>query len=372
MAEMENTQEKKEIQNTDKFPCKGCGGNMVYDPESSSLSCPYCGSKIEIAGQKGNIKEYDFEDAENKALENWGVETRVIKCGSCGAETVLEANKTAQFCAFCGSSHIVNNDKTVGIAPESLIPFKISEKSAKQSFKQWIGKRFFAPKAVKSEHQMQRLKGVYIPSWTYDSDTFSTYTGEGGTYYYVQETRWVEENGKQVAKTENVRKIRWWPTSGRYTRSFDDIPVPASKQIDRGLMERLEPFDRNELVHYKPEYLSGFFAERYSVGLKEGWAEACEVIDREINDGVVKQINADEVRNLDINTICSNIKFKLTLLPIWVSAFVYKNKTYTFLVNGQTGKVEGKYPLSAIKIILTVLLGLGIIGAVAYFMHARG
>ena len=72
--------EVKEKQATDKFLCSGCGGNMVFDPETNSLSCACCGNKIEIDKDTSFIKEYDFADAEKEASEDWGGETRVIKC----------------------------------------------------------------------------------------------------------------------------------------------------------------------------------------------------------------------------------------------------------------------------------------------------
>jgi hypothetical protein len=367
MSEVTNEQELKEQQITDKFPCKGCGGNMVFDPETRALTCAYCGSKVEITDEASPILEYDFNDEEENIPEEWSRGTRIIKCDACGAETVLDANDAAQFCAFCGSSHIIKADKNVGIPPESLIPFKITEKNARQQFSQWIKKRWFAPRALKNNYQSQRLKGVYIPSWTYDSDTSSAYTGEGGTYYYVTETRWVTENGKQVAKQVQVRKIRWWPTNGTYSEYFDDIPVYASRNVEAGLMAKLEPFERQELVHFKPEYLSGFLAERYSLGLKDGWEVARGSIENEIRSGVIRQINADEVRNLRINTYYNSIKYKLTLLPVWISAYTYKNKAYTFMVNGQTGKTSGHVPVSAMKVILLSLLGVALV-ALAYIL----
>ncbi len=361
-------EDKVKQEQTDKFVCKSCGANMVFSPENNALLCPYCGNKSEILNETGPIAEYDFLEAEKRADQTWGDGTRVIKCDSCGAETILDANSTAQFCAFCGSSHIVEGNKSAGILPESLIPFKVSENNAKQLFSQWIKKRFFAPGAMKNNSQMQKLKGVYIPGWTYDSNTFSSYTGEGGTYYYVQETEWVEENGQRVARTKQVRKTRWWPTSGTYSGYFNDLPVNASKQLDGALMSKLEPFEREELVKYKPEYLSGFFAERYSIGLREGWETVREHIDFELRQAVERQINADEVRNLSIRTSYNDIKFKLTLLPVWISAFIYKNKSYTFMVNGQTGRIAGRYPLSAIKVTLFTLLLLGIVGFLAYLI----
>lgn len=372
MTDVQSQQRIVESNGVDKFPCKSCGGKMIYDPESTSLLCPYCGSKAEITRETMDIKEYNFSDAENNENCDWGVETRVVKCDSCGAETVIEANSIAQFCAFCGSPQVVKDNKSAGIAPESLIPFKISEKSAKQLFTNWVKERFFAPKALKSNYQMERLKGVYIPCWTYDSNTFSNYTAEGGTYYYEQETEWVEENGQRIEKTKQVRKVRWWPTSGDYSKFFNDIPVPASKQIDNKLMSELEPFNREELVPYKPEYLSGFLAERSGVSLKEGWEQARQKIDYDLKDEVTKKINADEVRNLNINTTYSDVKYKLTLNPVWISAFKFKNKTYVYMINGQNGEVAGRFPLSVWKVIISTLITCGIIGIITLLTGGIG
>lgn len=349
-----------------RFPCPSCGGNMVFNPDTQGLFCPYCNSKSDIVNDNEDIKEYDFEAAEDEALKDWGEEKRVIKCESCGAETVLSQNSTADFCSFCGSSYIVNTEQTAGIAPESLVPFKISREKALGNFKAWINKRFFAPNDLKREYKGQRLTGMYIPFWTYDSDTYSTYTGEGGTYYFVTVTDWVEENGQRKMVTRQERRIRWWPTSGVYTHYFDDVLVNASKQIDNRLMSALEPYNLQELEPYKPEYLSGFLAERYSINLKEGWGRAAGEIDSSIRVGVERQINADEVRNLSIRTSYRNVRYKHLLLPVWISSYNYKNKVYRYMVNGQTGEVQGHAPVSPWKVAILILIIAAIAGVIFF------
>lgn len=336
---------------TSNFPCPSCGANMTFNPETQTLTCGYCSKSVEIASKDGNIEEYDFFTAKDTSAGNWGSETRVMQCQNCGAETVLDVFNTAQTCAFCGSPHVVKNAASAGIAPESLIPFLISFKKAAENYNKWLSGKFFAPREVKREHKAIRLNGVYVPFWTYDADTWSAYAGEAGEYYYVTQTDTVNINGKVQMVTKQVRHIRWFPTSGVYTEYFDDIPVNASKNIPENIVSKLHNFDMKKLVLYKPEYLSGFQAERYGVGLEEGWLKARKKIDADIHDGIVKQIMADEVRNLNINTQCKTINFKHILLPIWISAFTYKKKIYRFMVNGQTGNVQGEAPVSPIKVL---------------------
>lgn len=357
-------------EDTHLFPCSSCGGNMVFDPSSQLLKCPYCGSTMDIQKRK-DIKEYDILSAVHDANTDWGSEKRIIRCKSCGAQTVLDNNKTAEFCAFCGSSHIVRQEDSPGIVPESLIPFKISKETALGRFKMWIKKRYFAPGALKNEYKNQKLNGVYIPCWTYDANTYSTYTAEAGTYYYETETDWVEEDGHRKMVTRQVRKIMWRFVSGDYWANFNDVLINASKQVDDNLMRKLEPFHLDELLQYKPEFLSGFLAERYSVSLGDGWIKASEIMDREIRRGIHNKIAADEVRNLCISTSHHDVKFKNILLPLWISAYTYKDRIYRYMVNGQTGEVQGNAPISALKVCFAVLGAIAIIAILALLFYQR-
>ncbi|MTI47042.1 hypothetical protein [Sporosalibacterium faouarense] len=354
---------------TEKFECTSCGGDMIFNPKTQSLSCLYCGNKVEIEQKDDIIQEYDINSSIDEDSSDWGSETRVIHCNDCGAETVMKENSVAQFCAFCGSSHIIKQDEIPGIKPESLIPFKITRKEAKGLFSKWLKGKFYAPKKAKSNNKMDRLLGVYIPYWTYDSDTHSNYSAERGTYYYVNETHVVYRDGERKEVTRRVRKTRWRHVSGSYDLYFDDLLVNASQHVDSKIIEEIEPFNLEELEHYEPEYLSGFTAERYAVELEEGWEAAKQAIHPEIYKRVVREIGGDTVRNVRIDTNFNSILFKHILLPVWMSSFKYKEKVYRFMINGQTGEVQGESPVSALKIILTILIVLCIAAGGFWFIQ---
>lgn len=250
----------------------------------------------------------------------------------------------------------------MAIAPESVIPFKITEKQAMESFSTWIKKRWFSPGKLKTNYKTQKLSGVYVPCWTYDAITDSTYTAQAGDHYYENVTRWVVENGQNKAVTERVRKTRWRNVSGSCRYSFDDVVVNASNKIDQDLFEKTGAFDLSELVHYRPEFLAGFLAQRYSVDLHEGWEKAKSTIEAEIETRIKDSISADEVRYLNTDTTYYNVKYKHILLPQWISSYAYKNKIYRFIVNGQTGTVGGQAPLSIFKV-FGVVMGSVLAGA---------
>lgn len=366
---MDNINKKE----TKQFPCGSCGASAVFDPKSGALKCHYCGSITEIENIDDEIVEHSFTKvADNEPAEKWQGSTKLVQCENCGGQTILEDSAVANKCKFCGSPHVVSLSEFSGIKPESLIPFKISKKQVRVLFKKWIAKKPFAPRALKKEYKGDKLNGIYIPYWTYDSDTFSAYTADAGTYYYVTQSYTVMINGKPQRRTRQVRKTRWRRVSGTYPRFFNDILVNASNRENTGLMTSIEPFRIEGLLPYKPDYLSGFSAERYAVSLKSGWGTAKNKAVQILENEVTRKLKADVVKNLHLKTSYSDIKYRHTLFPIWLSSYTYRNKTYKYAVNGQTGRFNGKAPVSILKVLLTVIITVVVIILVAYLIGELG
>ena len=181
-----------------------------------------------------------------------------------------------------------------------------------------------------------------------------------------------DDKGNRKPEQRQVRKTRWSFTSGSFRHFFNDILICASQNESKNLIDRLQPFHMKELVAYKNEYLSGFMAEKYSVGLEQGFDEAKQIIHSQLDGMIRGQIVADEVRNLRIQTSYSGVTFKHILLPVWISAYKYKDKVYKFLVNGQTGDVKGQAPVSPIKLTLLILACLALASLIFYLIAQSG
>jgi len=346
--------------------CPSCGGKMGYDPESGVLKCQYCGTEKAVEKEQVAIVENPFAQAMQEGARSWTEDDiKAIICKNCGAQLIFEMHSKAQFCNYCGSSHVSEHAPEKTIPPGYLIPFGISEKTAGQRFKEWIKKRWFAPNDLKSSYKNDKLLGTYIPYWTYDTQTFNQYTAERGDYYYVTKTRTV--NGK--TETYQERHTRWTHVSGDYDRFFDDVLVGASSKVDQNILGKVDDFNLEALVTYKPDFLSGFFAERYSVSLEEGWQAGQTIIHNALEAEITNVVGGDTIRMLEVQTQYDALKYKHVLLPLWISSYLYKDKTYHFMINGQTGSVQGAYPKSVIKIALAILAGAVLIG-VAYILIA--
>lgn len=350
-------------------PCTDCGADLKYKPGTEHLNCDYCGEINEIPQIEGNIEELDFHEVLTKISESEETITETfVKCENCGASSTLEPHVTSSFCPYCSTPLVIEqslNEKV--IQPKSILPFKLDTNSAKGEFKKWINKLWFAPNDLKKAAlSFDLFKGIYIPYWTFDAESYTEYIGQRGEYYFVTETYTETEDGKPVTKTRQVKKTRWHLTSGNVQKNFNDILIAATKSIPKEYPFKLKPWDLENLVPFNKSYLSGFITEKYQIELNEGFQIAKEVANPEIRNLIEGHIGGDIQQITSMNTDYSDITFKHLLLPIFVSTYKFKGKLYQFLVNGRTGEVQGKRPYSRIKIALTVVTPLLIIGFAIY------
>lgn len=349
------------------FPCAGCGAKLSFSPGTRDLQCEYCGTRNAIAEDDGRVEELDFATY-LKALEGRmeAAEVEEVKCGKCGAEQVLSGSLFAGHCTFCGAAIVSKSYASRRIKPKSIVPFQVNKARAQESFRRWVKGLWLAPNDLKRYAQSDAgLTGVYLPYWTYDCHTESDYRGERGDDYYTTETYTTQNaKGESVAQTRRVKHTRWSPAAGHVAHFHDDVLVPASKSLPPGISQAVTRFNLKGLVPYQPEFVSGFQAEAYQVGLKEGFPVAKETIDGTIALLVRRDIGGDQQRIHHVATRYDDVKFKHVLLPVWISAYRYRDKAFRFVINGQTGEVSGESPKSWWKIAFLVLGVLAVLFAV--------
>jgi predicted RNA-binding Zn-ribbon protein involved in translation (DUF1610 family) len=361
-----------------RFPCDACGADLRFEPGADQMVCDNCGATKELPAGRAErqiaVTELDFKAAlRNEADTDEVEETRFTKCENCGAEIEFDEQVQATECPFCASPVVVGTGQSRRIKPAALLPFAKSEREARKAMTDWLGKLWFAPNGLQEYARKGRaMQGIYVPYWTYDADTKSRYKGQRGDAYYETRSVRVEVNGKMQTRQEQVRKIRWRRVSGRVARFFDDLLVLASKSLPKKYTDSLAPWELSDLLPYRPEYLAGFRAEGYTISLEDGYGEARTIMDRRIARDVRFDIGGDEQRIDTVDTSVSDVTFKHILLPVWLAAYKYRGKTYRFVVNGQSGTVQGERPYSSVKIAVAVVLGLIVAGVVGYFVAQNG
>ncbi|MCP4173380.1 MAG: hypothetical protein GY758_21700 [Fuerstiella sp.] len=361
------------------FPCDGCGADLEFRIGDQVLACQFCGHvrKIEL-GDDVAIVEQDFHSMLDK-IRHWrelaaqkkaetGDEEHVsgstsrneLRCDSCGGNVEFIGTLTSTHCPYCGSPVQLENahkceDNRIPV--DGVLPFQIDRGQANKNLKQWVDSRWFAPNSFRKQGAEGKFNGVYLSYFTVDSMTFTAYTGQRGEHYWVN-----------VGSGKNKRRemrTRWYPASGRFQRFFDDVVVLANTGLNRKFMLALEPWPLAKVVSFNQQMLAGHLARTYDIELDDCFQEAKSRIDECLQSDVRQRIGGDTQRVQSIKSRYEAITYKHLLLPVWLLAYKYSDKTYQVFVNAATGEVQGERPYSLWKILFTVILGLSVAGVIA-------
>lgn len=343
--------------------CPSCGASIEYNPAVAKLKCPYCDYESDIPSPEEEAQqtaqELAFHEAEIRGNTEWGLATKTIVCKECAAETIYDALQVADECPYCGSYQVMEANDLDTLAPNGVCPFNVTHKQAAENFQKWVKGKWFMPNEAKRNAKPDSFEGLYLPYWTFDSKTSSSYSGEYGIKREVKK-----------GKDEVEFVTDWYRVKGIYQEFIDDHLVSATKRFNQAMMKKIEPFNLKDNKAYRPEYLSGYAAERYSIGLDEGWKVAQKEISshlkRKIEAKITREKGADEIRGLKISTTHDDVSYKYLTLPIWISSYQFNNKTYHFMVNGQTGKVGGDAPLSPWKVAFAICVVVAIIALIVF------
>lgn len=346
-----------EIKTDSGRKCPRCHGMMEFDPKEGKLrclSCDYVEAVLFRNEEEIVAEEQDFIYAEREGNHDWGVEKKTVRCENCGIEMIYDRADPLGECLYCGAGQVTEIQAEDIFAPGGVCVFELDAKQAAERFERWIGKRWFCRKELKGSVQPKNFKGIFVPCWTFDTHTHTTYDADYGVRY----------QGSKGAAVTN-----WDGCCGEYREFIDDQVVDASARHEQDMSRS---FHTEENKSYRQEYLAGFAVERYSVDLKDAWENAKELIfarlRRHVTNKILALYHADEVENLKMTTVYDRIQYKHLLLPVWVICFQVKGKLYRFTVNGQNGNVTGKIPVSPVKVASIVLGVLAVLGCLCFFL----
>ena len=345
----------------EKHACAACGAQAEWNPSKQLLVCPFCGTSAPFTVDKesGALVENDLAKALRDLPDEargWLTEKRTVQCQSCKAVSVFDPERVGQNCQFCGSPSLVDyTEIKAPIRPQALLAFKFAESQVREQIRRWYASKWLAPGKLKSRALVDRVRGVYIPYWTFDAQAACPWEAEAGHYYYTTES-YRDNQGR--SQTRQVQHVRWEPASGRVDHFFDDEPVPGTQGVSHVLLRQIEPFATAELVPYDTAFLSGFIVEHYQVVLLQAAQASQDSMTEKLRQMCAAQIPGDTYRNLEIHPTFSAQTFKHILVPVWLLSYLYGTRTFQVVVNGYDGRMAGQYPKSPWKIALLVLLAI--------------
>ncbi len=358
------------------FPCDRCGADLVFSVGQQSLQCPYCSAVKQIEPPKDvpiverdylkmierleRLREKAAQDDESSSTQH------AIRCSACGADVIFQGTLTSSQCPYCASPLQRDNihDSVTRIPVDGVLPFLVPQTRAAENLRAWVKSLWWAPNDFLKQGANGKFNGVYMPYFTYDAMTFTRFAGQRGDIYFIV----VGEGNNR--RTE--QRIRWTYRDGAFQRFFDDITIIAATKQHIDLVEALEPWPLDRMMPFTPEVLAGFYSRTYDVDLEDGFRSARQRVEAMLSIEVRQRIGGDTQQVHSQQTNYSAITFKHILLPVWLMAYRYRDKTYQVMMNAATGEVSGHRPYSWVKIGFAVLLATILIVTFWAFSNSQG
>lgn len=315
--------------------CSGCGANMRFDPATQKLQCDYCGTSVEINHNSPNNVSHE---------ENF-FESTLFTCPNCGAEILSDSDTAVTFCSYCDASVMLEGRLVTMKAPSKVIPFKLPRNNVEEHYKKFINSAIFAPSYLKSEGTLQKLRGIYMPYWSYRFTTDSNVNFKGETSH---------RSGDYIIHEH-------YDLETRVTADYDGITYDASSTFADELSTAIAPYNIEESVDFDPAYLSGFYADTADVKPSVYQNRAKSIAGADATSKVVK--SRPEFRKYGVSAsndvISPKLKTKedtMAYFPVWFLASNHKGYVSYAVINGQTGKVAADIPIDYKKYIIGSLL----------------
>ena len=356
----------------ESYKCPCCGGAIEFNTDSQNLKCPYCDTEFDI----DTVKEYNegAKAADQKDDIQWEVQggtewkegetdgLKVYECGSCGAQIITPETTGASKCPYCGNPVIMKGTFDGDLRPDTVIPFKHDKKAAMEAYRSHLKGKKLLPKTFQDENHIEEIQGIYVPFWLFDAKA------DADVRFKASKSAVRMRGQQQVMETSYYSLLR----SG--TATFENVPVDGSEKMDNDLMESIEPFDYSEAKPFNTAYLAGFLADKFDVDSADSVSRANERIKTSTVQrfvGTVSGYDAVQVENSSVRV--SNGKAKYSLYPVWLLNTQWNDQTFTFAMNGQTGKMVGDLPADEgayrTQIIKYSLIGMVLTWAVCWLLY---
>ena len=326
-----------------QYKCPCCDGSIEFSSDVQKMKCPYCDTEFEME----TLLAYD-QDLHQQTQESMTWDTaaggewtegeteglRVYVCQNCAGEIVTDETTGATACPYCGNPVVMMGQFAGDLKPDYVIPFKLDKKAAMEALKRHYSGKRLLPKVFADENNIQEIKGVYVPVWLFGADVQADLHWRGT---HVRSSR----SGDYI-----ITERRYYSVTRGGTIGFEQIPVDGSTKMDDTLMESIEPFDFSEAVDFQTAYLSGLLADKYDVDSEQSVQRANERIRRSTEEAFAATVGSyTTLTPVSSNVNLQNSAAKYALYPVWLLTTAWKGKTYTFAMNGQTGKFVGDLPV---------------------------
>lgn len=326
-----------------EFKCPCCNAPLFFGGETQQLKCEYCNNSFDLdtlfaCRESENLEESSEIQWDSKTNRQWSQDEQthlqLYLCDACGGQLVSDENTAATFCPYCGNPAILPRQLTGGLKPDGIIPFKTTKEDAKSAFLKLCRGKPLLPKFFTEEQHIDKITGLYVPFWLYDCSADLTGSYKATRIHTWSDSRYI------YTKTDHYLLRR------QADAVYSGIPMDGSSKMEDSFMESIEPYQYEDILDFDMAYLSGYLADKYDVESSAGEERIRQRVETSMNDHLQSSfLSYTTVIPASRNIRIEHGKANYVLLPVWLLNSTYRGKTYTFAMNGQTGKMTGTFPI---------------------------
>ncbi len=218
-------------------------------------------------------------------------------------------------------------------SPEQIAPFVLTEADARAAALIWLEARWLTPWTFAGQASRNPPAASFVPCWVFATHAVAHWEGPG--------------------------------LRGIIEMDFVDLAISADPAAD-ALPDSLAPWPTQALRPLEPEYAGDRPQGRATRDVGDAATLAHQRIERDLLATARRSQPAkqrDKLRLLGVEY--PRETSVLTLLPLWLVDCIYLGRTHRIAINGVTGRVGGRVPVSIEKIVVaaTALLALCVVVA---------
>ena len=354
------------------YKCPNCGAPLSFLPGKKTVTCEYCGTEFEISAieelfrdkQETAARAAEAQEAKwatDEAGSEWTSDEaktlHAFTCSSCGAELVCDENTMATECVYCGNPTMIPKRFDGMLKPDYVIPFKKTKADAVAALKEFYKGHMLLPSNFTANNRVEAIQPMYVPFWLFDSKITAQAEFRAEKHHVI------------TTPKEIITEVSVYNCRRKGVMSFERIPVDGSKKMDDSYMESIEPFNYGDLVEFSAAYLTGYLADKYDVTAETSSARADRRVENsaiEVLQSSLEDFDAVQVENAAVIKDVGKVSY--AMVPVWILTTRYNDRPYTFMMNGQTGKVVGSLPYDKTKAFLYPALCSLVLMPILYFI----
>ena len=224
-----------------KLVCDYCGTVVEITKEEEAPA--------ENSGAKDGettLGGFDFDEILRNASVANPEELPIYNCQSCGAEIIADPETVSLTCPYCGNNIVLTEKVSGSLRPDGVLPFKLTPKELPNALQKFYSDKKLLPRDFFSAHKMGEINGVYVPFWIFSGKVSGKldYIGERIVEHTQGNYRVVDTHHYRLSRAVSM-SFKRLPVDA--SGKMEDALMDSIEPFD---FNELKPFDMRYLAGY--------------------------------------------------------------------------------------------------------------------------